>query len=108
MFDSASTSPKAPRPSWLRDMASPRNRIPIFVTVLGIRFLGERFNSVEAIGIILTIAEYCAPGTISLQSVWGLSEPPPLSWVDSESEYLLHEWPRSAPGQWSQEAENSS
>jgi drug/metabolite transporter (DMT)-like permease len=31
------------------------NLTPIFVTVLGIRFLGERFNSVEAIGIILTI-----------------------------------------------------
>jgi drug/metabolite transporter (DMT)-like permease len=32
------------------------NLTPIFVTMLGIRFLGERFNSVEAIGIILTIA----------------------------------------------------
>jgi drug/metabolite transporter (DMT)-like permease len=32
------------------------NLTPIFVTVLGIRFLGERFNTVEAIGIILTIA----------------------------------------------------
>ncbi len=32
------------------------NLTPIFVTLLGIRFLGERFNSVEAIGIILTIA----------------------------------------------------
>lgn len=32
------------------------NLTPIFVTILGIRFLGERFNSVEAIGIILTIA----------------------------------------------------
>jgi drug/metabolite transporter (DMT)-like permease len=31
------------------------NLTPIFVTILGIRFLGERFNSVEAIGIILTI-----------------------------------------------------
>jgi uncharacterized membrane protein len=31
------------------------NLTPIFVTVLGIRFLGERFNLVEAIGIILTI-----------------------------------------------------
>ena len=32
------------------------NLTPIFVTILGIRFLGERFNAVEAIGIILTIA----------------------------------------------------
>ncbi|MCK5067465.1 MAG: DMT family transporter [Bacteroidales bacterium] len=32
------------------------NLTPIFVTMLGIRFLGERFNSVEAVGIILTIA----------------------------------------------------
>ena len=32
------------------------NLTPIFVTILGIRFLGERFNVVEAIGIILTIA----------------------------------------------------
>ena len=32
------------------------NLTPIFVTLLGIRFLGERFNMVEAIGIILTIA----------------------------------------------------
>ncbi len=32
------------------------NLTPIFVTILGIRFLGERFNNVEAIGIILTIA----------------------------------------------------
>ncbi len=32
------------------------NLTPIFVTVLGIRFLGERFNLVEAVGIILTIA----------------------------------------------------
>lgn len=32
------------------------NLTPIFVTILGIRFLGERFNSVEAVGIILTIA----------------------------------------------------
>ncbi len=31
------------------------NLTPLFVTVLGIRFLGERFNLVEAIGIILTI-----------------------------------------------------
>lgn len=31
------------------------NLTPIFVTILGIRFLGERFNKVEAIGIILTI-----------------------------------------------------
>ncbi len=31
------------------------NLTPIFVTILGIRFLGERFNAVEAIGIILTI-----------------------------------------------------
>ncbi len=31
------------------------NATPIFVTILGIRFLGERFNKVEAIGIILTI-----------------------------------------------------
>ena len=31
------------------------NLTPIFVTLLGIRFLGERFNQVEAIGIILTI-----------------------------------------------------
>jgi drug/metabolite transporter (DMT)-like permease len=31
------------------------NLTPIFVTILGIRFLGERFNMVEAIGIILTI-----------------------------------------------------
>ncbi len=32
------------------------NLTPIFVTILGIRFLGERFNQVEALGIILTIA----------------------------------------------------
>lgn len=32
------------------------NLTPIFVTIFGIRFLGERFNSVEAIGIIMTIA----------------------------------------------------
>jgi drug/metabolite transporter (DMT)-like permease len=32
------------------------NLTPIFVTILGIRFLGERFNAVEAIGIILTIS----------------------------------------------------
>jgi len=31
------------------------NLTPIFVTLLGIRFLGERFNFVEAVGIILTI-----------------------------------------------------
>jgi drug/metabolite transporter (DMT)-like permease len=31
------------------------NLTPIFVTLLGIRFLGDRFNGVEAIGIILTI-----------------------------------------------------
>ncbi len=31
------------------------NATPIFVTLLGIRFLGERFNSVEAIGILLTV-----------------------------------------------------
>jgi drug/metabolite transporter (DMT)-like permease len=31
------------------------NLTPIFVTLLGIRFLGERFNLMEAIGIILTI-----------------------------------------------------
>ena len=31
------------------------NLTPIFVTILGIRFLGERFNLVEAVGIILTI-----------------------------------------------------
>lgn len=31
------------------------NLTPIFVTILGIRFLGERFNNVEAMGIILTI-----------------------------------------------------
>lgn len=31
------------------------NLTPIFVTILGIRFLGERFNTIEAIGIILTI-----------------------------------------------------
>ena len=31
------------------------NLTPIFVTILGIRFLGERFNAVEAMGIILTI-----------------------------------------------------
>jgi uncharacterized membrane protein len=32
------------------------NLTPIFVTLFGIRFLGERFNSVEAIGIIMTIS----------------------------------------------------
>jgi drug/metabolite transporter (DMT)-like permease len=31
------------------------NATPIFVTLLGIRFLGERFNTIEAIGILLTI-----------------------------------------------------
>jgi drug/metabolite transporter (DMT)-like permease len=31
------------------------NLTPIFVTILGIRYLGERFNAIEAIGIILTI-----------------------------------------------------
>lgn len=31
------------------------NLTPIFVTILGIRFLGEKFNSIEAIGIIMTI-----------------------------------------------------
>jgi drug/metabolite transporter (DMT)-like permease len=31
------------------------NLTPIFVTIFGIRFLGERFNAVEAVGIILTI-----------------------------------------------------
>lgn len=31
------------------------NLTPIFVTLFGIRFLGERFNAVEAIGIIMTI-----------------------------------------------------
>ena len=31
------------------------NLTPIFVTILGIRFLGERFNAVEAAGIALTI-----------------------------------------------------
>lgn len=31
------------------------NLTPIFVTILGIRFLGERFNAVEAVGIVLTI-----------------------------------------------------
>lgn len=31
------------------------NLTPIFVTILGIRFLGERFNAVEALGIVLTI-----------------------------------------------------
>jgi uncharacterized membrane protein len=31
------------------------NLTPIFVTILGIRFLGERFNFMEAVGIILTI-----------------------------------------------------
>ena len=31
------------------------NLTPIFVTIFGIRFLGERFNAVEAGGIILTI-----------------------------------------------------
>ncbi len=31
------------------------NATPIFVTLFGIRYLGERFNTFEAIGIILTI-----------------------------------------------------
>ena len=31
------------------------NLTPILVTILGIRFLGERFNAIEAMGIILTI-----------------------------------------------------
>lgn len=31
------------------------NLTPIFVTILGIRFLGERFNFIEAIGVVLTI-----------------------------------------------------
>ena len=31
------------------------NLTPIFVTILGIKFLGERFNAIEAIGIVLTI-----------------------------------------------------
>lgn len=31
------------------------NATPIFVTLFGIRFLGERFNTIEAIGILLTI-----------------------------------------------------
>lgn len=31
------------------------NLTPIFVTILGIRFLGERFSAVEALGIVLTI-----------------------------------------------------
>jgi len=31
------------------------NLTPIFVTMMGIRFLGERFNGIEAIGIVLTI-----------------------------------------------------
>ncbi|MCP4313592.1 MAG: DMT family transporter, partial [Bacteroidetes bacterium] len=31
------------------------NLTPIFVTILGIKFLGERFNAVEAVGIVLTI-----------------------------------------------------
>lgn len=31
------------------------NATPIFVTILGIRFLKERFNTFEAIGIVLTI-----------------------------------------------------
>ena len=31
------------------------NLTPIFVTLLGIKFLGDRFNLIEAIGIILTI-----------------------------------------------------
>jgi len=31
------------------------NMTPIFVTLLGIRFLNERFNAIEAIGIVLTL-----------------------------------------------------
>ncbi|HKK61909.1 MAG TPA: DMT family transporter [Bacteroidales bacterium] len=31
------------------------NATPIFATLLGIRFLGERFNMIEAMGILLTI-----------------------------------------------------
>jgi len=31
------------------------NATPLFVTILGIRFLGERFNFIEAIGILFTI-----------------------------------------------------
>ncbi|MCF8226156.1 MAG: DMT family transporter [Bacteroidales bacterium] len=31
------------------------NATPIFVTLMGIRFLGERFNTIEAIGILLTV-----------------------------------------------------
>jgi len=31
------------------------NLTPIFVTILGIRFLGERFSAIEALGIVLTI-----------------------------------------------------
>ena len=31
------------------------NATPIFVTLFGIRFLGERFNTVEAVGILMTI-----------------------------------------------------
>lgn len=32
------------------------NATPLFVTILGIRFLGERFNFIEGVGILLTIA----------------------------------------------------
>ena len=32
------------------------NLTPIFATLLGIRFLGEKFNLIEAVGILLTIA----------------------------------------------------
>lgn len=31
------------------------NLTPIFVTILGIKFLGDRFSAVEAVGIVLTI-----------------------------------------------------
>jgi len=31
------------------------NATPLFVTILGIRFLGERFNFIEGLGILLTI-----------------------------------------------------
>ncbi len=31
------------------------NATPLFVTILGIRFLGERFNFIEGVGIMLTI-----------------------------------------------------
>ncbi|MEZ5071425.1 MAG: DMT family transporter [Bacteroidales bacterium] len=32
------------------------NLTPLFVTLLGIRFLGERFNALEALGVFLTIS----------------------------------------------------